>query len=658
MFTMPKPPYLGAAYYPEDWPESEIDRDIEKLHAFGITCVRIGEFAWHRMEPKPGKYDFSFFRRVVDKMKQANIAVVMGTPTATPPRWFTRDWPDALRLDPDGRRVDHGGRRHCCSNNPRYNEASMRIVEEMAKEFASDENIIGWQIDNEIYTGNAGCFCPECVNRFRAALKKRYGTIDNLNNAWNLNLFSQWYDSFEEIPAPRNAWHNPHLKMEWQTFQNDSHIGFVHRQAEILHRYVKVPVGTDTMPVNGMDYRRLTEKLDIAQFNHYNTPENLHFCAFWHDYMRTFLDHPFWNTETATCWNGSTTITQSVKPDGFCRANSWLPIALGGEANMYWLWRTHWAGHELMHGAVLDTSGRPMLAEEEVKETAAGFRKAADFVRETKVAADVAIHFTSLNWNMFEQQGIVKGLNYQQSVVGRFYKPLIDLGLRPDVIDAHAALDDYRVVFSPLMLTLEEAGLPQRMEQWVREGGTWIVGPLSDERNRDGARYTDCLYGMLERLMGVEWKYALPDTEGRTAAAWTDGTPMPADTWFEVSNPGKAESLATIVKGHRAILGKTVVARSRLGKGQIVLLGALPAPETTRLLAQKLLPDAGVRLPEVVGEVIVSPRRGAMNGEIVLEYAGKPASYTLPAPAVDLLTGEALAGTVELEPYQVLVLKR
>lgn len=125
-----------------------------------------------------------------------------------------------------------------------------------------------------------------------------------------------------------------------------------------------------------------------------------------------------------------------------------------------------------------------MLAEEEVRETAAGFRKAADFVRETKVAADVAIHFTSLNWNMFEQQGIVKGLNYQQSVVGRFYKPLIDLGLRPDVIDAHAALDGYRVVFSPLMLTLEEAGLPQRMEQWVREGGTWIVGPLSDERNR------------------------------------------------------------------------------------------------------------------------------------------------------------------------------
>ena len=325
---------------------------------------------------------------------------------------------------------------------------------------------------------------------------------------------------------------------------------------------------------------------------------------------------------------------------------------------MYWLWRTHWAGHELMHGAVLDTSGRPMLAEEEVKETAAGFRKAADFVRETKVAADVAIHFTSLNWNMFEQQGIVKGLNYQQSVVGRFYKPLIDLGLRPDVIDAHAALDGYRVVFSPLMLTLEEAGLPQRMEQWVRECGTWIVGPLSDERNRDGARYTDCLYGMLERLMGVEWKYALPDTEGRTAAAWTDGTPMPADTWFEVSNPGRAESLATIVKGHRAILGKTVVARSRLGKGQIILLGALPAPETTRLLAQKLLPDAGVRLPEVVGEVIVSPRRGALNGEIVLEYAGKPASYTLSAPAVDLLTGEALAGTVGLEPYQVLVLKR
>ena len=57
-----KKPFLGAAYYPEDWDFSEVDYDISKMKEAGISCARIGEFAWSKMEPKPGAYDFSFFR--------------------------------------------------------------------------------------------------------------------------------------------------------------------------------------------------------------------------------------------------------------------------------------------------------------------------------------------------------------------------------------------------------------------------------------------------------------------------------------------------------------------------------------------------------------------------------------------------------------------
>ena len=237
-----------------------------------------------------------------------------------------------------------------CSNNPDYKAYSARIVEKMAQEFASDPFVIGWQIDNEIYTHDKGCFCKHCISKFHDALRQKYGSIKALNDAWNLNLFSQAYDSFDEIPAPRDAWHNPHLLQEWYNVQNDSHVEFVHIQADILHKYTNVLIGTDTMPVNGMDYRKLNSKLDVVQFNHYNEPDNLYKVMLWFDYLRTMRPHPFWNTETSTCWNGSVSITQSIKPDGFCRVNSYLPLAMGGEANMYWIWRTHWAGHELMHG--------------------------------------------------------------------------------------------------------------------------------------------------------------------------------------------------------------------------------------------------------------------------------------------------------------------
>ena len=219
MFQAPEKPYLGVAYYPEDWPDEEMDKDIARMKEIGVNTARIAEFAWHRMEPHPGEFDFSYFHKVVDKLAAAGIAVVLGTPTATPPRWLERLYPDVMAENENGRVFSHGGRRHCCSNNPHYDAYSLRIVEKMAQEFADDPAVIGWQIDNEIYSFGNGCFCPNCQAKFRERLRKKYKTIDALNDAWNLNLFSQWYDDFADVPAPRDAWHNPHLVAEWEAFQ-------------------------------------------------------------------------------------------------------------------------------------------------------------------------------------------------------------------------------------------------------------------------------------------------------------------------------------------------------------------------------------------------------------------------------------------------------
>ena len=149
-----KPPFLGAAYYPEDWDPSEIDKDIRKMLSIGIDVARIGEFAWHKMEPAEGSFDFGWLHDVVDRLKSAGIGVVMCTPTATPPIWITRKYPDMLVEYKNGRTMQHSGRRHACSNHPEYLRYSAIIVEKLAQEFGSDEGILGWQIDNEIYLQN------------------------------------------------------------------------------------------------------------------------------------------------------------------------------------------------------------------------------------------------------------------------------------------------------------------------------------------------------------------------------------------------------------------------------------------------------------------------------------------------------------------------
>jgi beta-galactosidase GanA len=657
-FHMPKPPYLGAAYYPEDWPDDQIDRDVEKMRRHGITAVRIGEFAWHRMEPAAGEFDFSYFKTVVKKLKAAGIAVVLGTPTATPPIWLSKLYPDVLREEENGRTHSHGGRRHCCSNNPHYVEYSLRVVRKMAEAFADEEAILGWQIDNEIYEWGNGCFCDDCKRAFEAYLRNKYGTIGALNEAWNLNLFSQWYDDFSQVPAPRDAWHNPHLQLEYKTFQNDSHIAFVRGQAAALREYVSAPIGTDTMPFNAMDYRRMNETLDVVQFNHYNTRENLWQVCLWFDYLRTLKDRPFWNTETATCWNGSTEITQSVKPEGFCRVNSWMPIALGGEANMYWLWRTHWAGHELMHGAVLDASGRPMHIVREVERVSREFERASEFLRATRVSSEIALHFTSKNWIINATQRVVKSLNYMEALDEHFYKPLIDAGLRPDVVDAAQPLDGYRLIVSPMMMTMDEHDLQARMLDWVKGGGVWIAGPLTDVRDERGARYRDRPFGVLEELTGAQWLYNVPDIDGVMGARWTDGDALGGSPWYEMYEDRGGEVLARAEAPHSALNGKAVLLKCRVGKGVVYLLGALPDARGARKLIELAARDAGIALPQLEGAVLAVPRAGdGVRGLILIEHAGEAASYRLDRPMTDILTGERLSGALRLEPYAVRVLQ-
>ncbi len=182
--------YIGAAYYPELWDESEVDKDIQRCKELGINTLRIGEFAWSRMEPKEGKFDFEWLKRVVDKLYENGIYTIMCTPTCTPPRWLLNKYPEMRVVLPDLVRADVSSRCHICKTSTVAREKNAVIVTEMAKTFAGHKGIIGWQIDNEIFPYNEGCYCENCKAAFRKHLKNKYGRIENLNKKWGMARWS------------------------------------------------------------------------------------------------------------------------------------------------------------------------------------------------------------------------------------------------------------------------------------------------------------------------------------------------------------------------------------------------------------------------------------------------------------------------------------
>ncbi|NLF01944.1 MAG: beta-galactosidase, partial [Anaerolineales bacterium] len=191
--------HLGAAYYPEHWPEERWAEDIRLMQAAGLTVVRMGEFAWSTLEPAESQFRLDWLERAISQLAEAGIATVLGTPTAAPPAWLVAQDPDMLAVDERGQRVQFGNRCHYCVTSPTMAAASHRIVTAMAEAFGQNPHVIGWQIDNEY---NRVCYCERCRKEFQAFLAERYGTLDALNVAWTTAYWSQTYSAWEQIPLP------------------------------------------------------------------------------------------------------------------------------------------------------------------------------------------------------------------------------------------------------------------------------------------------------------------------------------------------------------------------------------------------------------------------------------------------------------------------
>ncbi len=642
--------YIGAAYYPELWDESEIDNDIVRCKQLGINTLRVGEFAWAKMEPEEGVFDFGWLTKVVDKLYENGIYTVMCTPTATPPRWLFNKYPETRKVMEDLIRADVSSRQHSCKTSEILREKTRVIVTEMAKAFAKRKGIIGWQIDNELFPYNEGCYCENCKNAFRKHLKQKFGSVDKLNQSWGMMRWSLCYSDFNEIEPPYpKQWRHPSLRKEWWNFQCRQIKLYVDEQAEILHSYGCKNVGTDMMAHNYLSYYDVNEKLDTVQFNHYNPAGELADTAFSYDFLRCVKDKPFWVTETQVGWNGSEYADCGYRPAGNCYINTFLPIAKGGEMNLYWLFRAPKNGQEMAHGALYSTAGRLYRVSEEVKRACADLEKCEKFLTGSTVKSKIAIHFSSTAENSLSAAPLVKDIEYRSLILKNYYSALRHYNV--DLIDTPHSLDGYEVLISPFLATADENGLKERVCDWVKNGGTWIVGPMSDIMNGDVSKYTHSPFGFLEELAGVYTKYQKPIDNNVFKARWTNDGECFVSVCFDAYECREGtKSLAHYIEGEFAPL--SVITERKVGKGKVILVGSVISHgDLLRLINRSPVAEAG-------DNVILVERSGRENGIIAVEAENRNGYIVLDGEYKDLITGRRLSGRYEIAPYEALVLEK
>jgi len=154
--------WYGVCYYPEHWDAQTRAGDAQRMQAAGINIVRMAEFAWDLMEPREGAYDFTLFDDTIRTLGASGIKTIMGTPTAAPPRWLSLQHPEIRRVSDKGLVLDHGSRQHACHMNPVFRQHARAITQAMARHFAGNPHVIGWQTDNEFHCHFSECHCASC----------------------------------------------------------------------------------------------------------------------------------------------------------------------------------------------------------------------------------------------------------------------------------------------------------------------------------------------------------------------------------------------------------------------------------------------------------------------------------------------------------------
>src|SRR5262249_16783254 len=240
----------GVAYYPEYMPYERLDKDVELMQKAGITVVRVGESTWSSWEPRDGDFQFAWMQRVVDRLHQAGIKAILGTPTYSIPTWLYKEHPEILvardsqkaplgdPYDPTyPRSVPPGGygpRQNYDYTNPYFRQAAERVIRQIVSHFKDHPAVIGYQIDNE--THPTGLSSPNMQAMFVERLKNRYKTTESINKLGGLMYWGQLLDKWEDFP-PVDAIINPGIKLEWENFQHDTVTDYLAWQAKIVNEY-------------------------------------------------------------------------------------------------------------------------------------------------------------------------------------------------------------------------------------------------------------------------------------------------------------------------------------------------------------------------------------------------------------------------------------
>ena len=658
----------GGDYNPEQWPKDVWQQDMELFDKAGINSATINVFSWARIQPAEEVYDFRELDEIVDTLAKAGKQIVLATSTAALPAWMVKRYPEVARVDYEGRRHKFGQRHNACPNSPVYRHFVKELTARLAERYGSHEHVVCWHINNE-YGGE--CYCENCEKAFRVWLRKKYGTIEALNKAWNLtfwghniydwdevvlpNALSEGIEGEEEPGNEKTAFAG--ISIDYRRFNSDSIMDNFRLERDTIRQYDRDTLVTTNLmgTYKGLDYFKWAKEMDIVSWDNYpsyDTPWSM--VAMRHDLMRGLKNAPFMlmeQTPSQQNWQPY----NSLKKPGQMRAQSWQTVAHGGDTIQFFQLRRSVGGCEKFHGAVIGHAGSDQTRVfREVAQLGEELNRIGDSIIGSKTESKVGIMFDWDNyWALEYTSGPNKDLKYVDQIT-RYYEYFYSKNISVDLIPVDADFSRYDLVAAPVLYMVKE-GMAKALERYVAEGGTLVTGFMSGIVNESDNVHLGGYPGPLRALAGI-WAEEIDALapEQSNEILFTDGTKACCGLLCDILHLEGAEEIARY--GSNFYAGTPAVTKNAFGKGYTYYVGSVLSEDGLAKVLDLACDGAGVA--SVIGEEteLEVTRRISDAGAVYFVMNFKDQELPLPmvfAGKKDLLSGQTMEEGEMLGKYDV-----
>ena len=639
----------GGDYNPEQWPREVWDDDMRLFKKAHIDIVTLNVFSWASIQPSEDVYDFDRLDEIINLATDNGLKICLATSTGAHPAWMATRYPEILRVDNQGRKHKFGGRHNSCPNSPVYRKYAARLAEKLAERYGKRDNVVAWHISNE-YGGE--CYCDNCEKAFRVWLKERYGTLDELNRAWNTAFWSHTFYDWDEIVLPnhlsehfdmmgRDYTQFQSISLDYKRFNSDGMLKCFEIERDAIRATgSNIPITTNLMAFYPpLDYQKWAKSMDFVSWDNYPSPgDPAARKALNHSLIRGMKGNaPFClmeQTPSVTNWQPY----NKLKRPGEMRLQSYQAVAQGSDSVMFFQMRRSIGACEKYHGAVIDHAGRDDTRMfREITVLGEELDKIGDITLGSRIESQVAIVFDWENWWAINgSAGPSILINYHEEVY-RYYEAFHRQNIPCDIVPVDADLSSYKMVVAPIAYMIKK-GYAKKLDEFVKKGGNLVTTFFSgyvDESDLVQGAYP----GKLTDILGiwVEESDALPDGESNSFVY--NGNTYEAKILCDIIRPLNARVISTYEQDFYA--GEPVLTVNSYGQGKAYYVGCSSNSDFYYELLQKISSELGIRgIMKEIPQVEVTRRvHGSDEFIYILNHDAESKNIILEHGGINLITG-------------------